>query len=97
MQIGNHATRNDVIMMSLPKTMGKCGPPGNQTNINIIRNDMMGAIQKCNFYGFWDAVSKIKTFISNLTMSTHQIWSCHVTLAAKLQKLLFLAQFYIKF
>ena len=52
MQIGNHATRNDVIMMSLPKTMGKCGPPGNQTNINIIRNDMMGAIKKCNFCGF---------------------------------------------
>ena len=24
--------------------------------------------------------------MSNLTMSTYQIWSCHVTLAAKLQK-----------
>ena len=46
MQIGKHATRNDVIMMSLPKTMGKCGPPGNQTNINIIQKDLMRAIQK---------------------------------------------------
>ena len=91
MQIGNHATRNDVMMMSLPKTMGNCGPSGNQININIIRKDMMRVMQKCNFYGFWDTVSKVKAFISNLTMSTYQIWSCHVTLAAKLQKVLFLA------
>ena len=28
----NHVTRNDIIMMSLPKTMRKCGPPRNQTN-----------------------------------------------------------------
>ena len=28
----NHVTRNDVIMMSLPKTMEKCGRPRNQSN-----------------------------------------------------------------
>ena len=27
--------------------------------------------------------------MSNFTMVTHQIWSCHVTLAAKLQKIYF--------
>ena len=46
MQIGKHATRNDVIMMPSTKTMGKCGPPGNQRNINIIQKDLMRAIQK---------------------------------------------------
>ena len=28
----NHIRKNDVIMMSLPKTMEKFGPPRNQTN-----------------------------------------------------------------
>ena len=30
MQIGKKEKRDDVIMMSLPKIMEKCRPPGNQ-------------------------------------------------------------------
>ena len=53
MQIESHETRNNVIMMSLPKTMetmGKCGSRRNQAKYIYRWKGFDGAIQKCNFY-----------------------------------------------
>ena len=49
----NRVTKNDVIMMSLPKTMennGKMQTSVQQNKIHIIGKVLMRAIQKCNFY-----------------------------------------------
>ena len=46
----NHVTRNEVIMTSLPKTMGKCGPPRNQTNYIYHSKCIDESYPKMNFY-----------------------------------------------
>ena len=49
----NHVTRNDVIMMSLPKTMEnnvKMRASAEPNKLYIIRKVLMRALQKCNFY-----------------------------------------------
>ena len=46
----NHATRNDVIMMSLPKTMKKMRTPEKSVKLYVIRKVLTRAIQKCEFY-----------------------------------------------
>ena len=49
----SHVTRNDVIMMSLPKTMennGEMRTSAKPNKLYIIRKVLMGAIQKCTFY-----------------------------------------------
>ena len=53
---------NDVIMMSLPKTMAKFGPPN---RFYIIRKVLTRAIQKCTYYLIWAAMSKLWFFLSN--------------------------------
>ena len=45
----NHMTRNNVIIMLLAKTIGKCGHSRNRTKY-INRKVLTKAIQKCNFY-----------------------------------------------
>ena len=51
----DHVTRNDVRMMSLPKTTGKRGPPRNQSNYIHSK----GIIQKCKCYRIWTIFSKV--------------------------------------
>ena len=49
----NDATRNDIIMMSLPKIMENNGKMWISSKLNkmyIVRKVLMRAIQKCNFY-----------------------------------------------
>ena len=46
----NNGRRNDVITMSLPKTIGKCGPPRNQSNY-------------ISFERSWQELSKYVSFI----------------------------------
>ena len=58
--------------------MGKCGPQQNLAKY-ISSKGFMRAIQKCNFYWIWATVSKVMTIYVKFTMTTHQIWSCHVT------------------
>ena len=56
----NHIRKNDVIMMSLPKTIEKFGPPRNQTNyISFERYWLIRAIRECTFYWIWATVSKV--------------------------------------
>ena len=52
----NHVTRNDVIMISLPKTIEKCGPRRNQTNY-------------VSFERYWWELSKNVLFNEWVTMS----------------------------
>ena len=80
--------------MSLSKTvgtMGKCGPPRNQTkNIYIVRKILMRAIQKnVKFIEFETLCQMLWAFMSTFTMATHQIWSCHVTLATSFENISF--------
>ena len=51
------------------------------TKQNIYRwKGLMRAIQKCYFYWIWATVSKVMGIYVKFTKTTHQIWSCHVTL-----------------
>ena len=86
----NHVTRNDVIMMSLPKTIEEqwkntdlCG-----TKQNIyLSKGFDESYPKCNFYGI--LCQKLWAFMSSFTMTTLQRWSCHVTLSAYLENIYF--------
>ena len=49
----NHATRNDDIMMSLPKTMEnnrKMRASAEPNKLSFVRKDLMRAVQKCKGY-----------------------------------------------
>ena len=57
----NHVTRNDVIMMSLPKTMennGEIRTSAKPNKLYINRKVLMRAIQKCTSYWIWATMSK---------------------------------------
>ena len=69
-------TRNDVIMMSLPKTIQKqwkntdlCGTK----KIYSVRKVLMRAIQKLNFYWIWVTVLKVMGIYAKFAITTHQI------------------------
>ena len=49
----------------------------------------MRAIQKCNFTQFESLCQKLWVFMLSFTMTTHQIWSSHVTLAANFENFYF--------
>ena len=88
----SHVTRNDVIMMSLPKTMEnnlKIRTSGEPNKIYIVGKVLMRAIQKCNFYWIWAFVSKVMGIYVKFTKTTHPIWSCHVTLASNFEDFYF--------
>ena len=88
-------TRNDVIMMSLPKTMenngnnGKTRTLAEPNKLYIVQKFFMRAIQKCRFYWIWTTVSNVMGIYVKFTMTTHQIWSCHVTLASNSENFYF--------
>ena len=71
--------------MSLPKTMEnneKMRTSAEPNKIYIVGKVFTRAIQKCNFYWIWATVSEIMYIYVKFTMTTHQISSCHVTLAS---------------
>ena len=62
-------TRNDVIMMSLPKTMetmGKCGPPRNQTKYILFERFWLELFKNVTFIEFELLCQKLWAFMSNL-------------------------------
>ena len=63
--------------------MGNSAEPN---KIYIVGKVLMRATQKCNFYWIWATVSKVKGIYVKFTKTTHQIWSCHVTLASNSEK-----------
>ena len=81
----SHVNRNDVIMKSLPKTMEnnrKMRTSAEPNKIYRVGKVLMRAIQKYNFYWIWATVSKVMGIYVKFTKTTHQIWSCHVTLTS---------------
>ena len=79
----SHVTRNDVIMASLPKTMknnGKMRTSAEPNKIYIVGKVLMRAIQNVIFIEF-DPLDQVMGNYVKFTKTTHQIWSCHVTLA----------------
>ena len=68
-------------MTSLPKTMAKFGPPGNQKNMYTIRKVLIRTIQKCalNLSHCVKSYGHFCQILALFTMPAHQIWSCHVT------------------
>ena len=59
MHFKDHVTRNDVIIMSLPKTMKKMRTSEKQVKLYIIRKVLPIAIQKCKFYEILMILSKV--------------------------------------
>ena len=62
-------TRNDIIVMSSPKTLennGKMRTSAEPNKICIIGKVLMRAIQKCNFIEFEPLCQKLWDFMSNL-------------------------------
>ena len=49
----------------------------------------MRAIQNVTFVEFEPMCQKLWAFKSSFAMTTHQIWSCHVTLATNFKKIYF--------
>ena len=96
----SYVTRNDVIMMSLPKTMEnneKMRTSAEPNKIYIGGKVLMRAIQKCNFYWIWATMSKVMGIYVKFTKTTHQIWSCHVTLASSSENFYFSPNFVLNF
>ena len=61
-----------------------------ETNkIYIVGKVLMRAIQKCNFIEFEPLCQKLWEFMAGFTMTTHQIGSCHMTLAANFEHFYF--------
>ena len=92
----HHVTRNDVIMMSLPKQWKQWE--------NV---DLRGTKKYISFKKFWWELSKNVTFIefeplcqklwafmSSFTITAHQIWSCHMTLATNFDNFYFCLTLY---
>ena len=82
-KFGSSTITNDVIMMSLPKTMAKFGPPRNQTKLYIIFEPLCQKLWAflSNFGHFYDARSL------NMVMSRDP--------RSKFRKNFILSQFYI--
>ena len=70
-------------MMSLSKTMETLEkPPRNQTEHILFERIDESYPKMLNFIEFGPLCQKLWAFMSSFTMTTHQIWSCDVTLAA---------------
>ena len=85
----SHVTRNDVIMMSLPKTMennGKCGPRRNQIKYISLERFWWEPFKNVIFIEFEPLCqSKVMGIYVKFTKTTRQIWWCHVTLASNFE------------
>ena len=58
--------------------------------IYIIQKVLMRVIQNVTFIEFEPLCQKLWVFISSFTMTTHQIWSCHMNLAINIENFYFL-------
>ena len=67
---------------------------------NKIYISLESFVQNVTFIEFEPLCQKLWPFMSSFTMTTHRIWSCHVTLGANLETFYFSpnsVQFYVKF
>ena len=88
----NHVTRNDVIM-TLLKTMEKCGPPRNQTNYIYHSKGIDEGYPKMyfllNLSHYVKSYGHLCQILAFFTMSAPQIWPCHVTQEVNFEKISF--------
>ena len=79
-------------MMSLPKITennGNFGLSQKQTKYISFERFDESYPKNVTFVEFEPLCQKLWEFMSSFTMTTHKIWSCHVTLAANLKGLCF--------
>ena len=68
---------------------GKMRTSAEPNKIYVVGKVLMRAIQKCNFFFNLSTVSKVMGIYDKFTKTTHQIWSCHVTLASNSENFYF--------
>ena len=73
--------RHDDVITKNNGNNGKMQTLAEPNKIYIVRKVLMRAIQKCNFYWISTTVSIVMGIYVKFTITTHQIWSCHMTLA----------------
>ena len=73
-----NVTRNDLIMMSLQNN----GKMRTSAESNKICHSKCLLSKNVIFIEFEPLCRKLWAFMSSFTMTTHQIWSCHMTLAS---------------
>ena len=69
--------------------MGTCGHLHNQTKCVSFERIWWQLSKNLTFIEFKPFCQKLWAFMSSFTMTTHQIWSCHVTLAANFENFYF--------
>ena len=69
--------------------MRKFGPPRNQTKYISFERFWWELSKNVIFIKFEPLCQKLWAFMSSFTMTTYQIWSCHVTLAAHFENFYF--------
>ena len=77
--------------------MRKCGPQRNQTKYIFFERFWWELCKNVTFIEFEPLCQKLWVFMSSFTMTTHQIWSCHVTLAANFETFYFSPYFVLTF
>ena len=88
----NHIRKNDVIMMSLRKTMEKFGPPQTRQIIYHSKGTDKSYPKMYFLLNLSHCVKSYGHFCQILVlfmMTAHQIWSCHVTQDANFEIFLF--------
>ena len=68
---------------------GKMRTSAEPNKIYIVQKVLMRAFQNVTFIEFEPLCQKLWAFMSSSTMITHQIWSCHVTLATNFENFYF--------
>ena len=69
--------------------MGTCGHLRNQTKCVSFERIWWQLSKNLTFTEFKPFCQKLWAFMSSFTMTTHQIWSCHVTLAVNFENFYF--------
>ena len=92
MQIYKPCDKNDVTMLSLPKTIEnkeKIRTSLEPNKIYIVQMFWWELSKNVTFIEFETLCQTLWAFMSNFTTTTHNIWSCHVTLAANFENFYF--------
>ena len=81
----NHVTRNDVITESNGKQWENTDLRRTKQNIYHSKRIWWELSKNVTFIEFELLCQMLWAFMSSFTMTSHQIWSCHVTLAANFE------------
>ena len=85
-----HVTRNDVITKNNRKQWENANLRRTKLKYISFKRIWWELFKIVTFIEFELLCQKVWTFMSSFTMTNHQIWSCHVTLAANFKNFYFL-------